>query len=242
MSRSSPRRIGPALAAAAALGAVVGGCAPDRIVTGSVYPRDFRERHPIVLADAPRSLDVFVTGAHGLDARHYRDVRAFADEARRTGQSGIAIQVPTGTRNDAAVHHTFAATRAALAAGGVPAGALSVSTYVPAEPAVASPIRLTFARLQAKVASKCGLWPQDLGSSDVRFNANNEPYWNLGCALQTNVAAQVAEPVDLVRGRADSRIDTIRRTKAIQDLRQGKDPSTAYRQDGNRGISSVVGN
>jgi pilus assembly protein CpaD len=242
MSRSSPRRIGLALAAAAALGGLVGACSPDRIVTGSVYPRDFRERHPIVLADAPRSLDVFVTGAHGLDGRQYQDVRTFADEFRRSGQHGIAVQVPTGTRNDAGVQHTFAAIRAALADGGVPSAYVAVSRYAPAEPAVASPIRLTFARLQAKVASKCGLWPQDLGSSDVRFSANNEPYWNLGCALQTNVAAQVADPVDLVRGRAEGRGDTIRRTKGIQDLRQGKDPSTDYRQDTKGRISSAFGN
>jgi pilus assembly protein CpaD len=240
MSRSSPRRIGPALAAVA-LGALVGACSADRIVTGSVYPRDYRERHPMVLTDAPRSLDVFVKGAHGLDGRQYQDVRLFAEEFRQSGQTGIAIQVPSGTRNDAGVQQTFGAVRAALAAGGIPGGFVGVSTYVAADPAVASPIRLSFARLQAKVASKCGLWPQDLGSSDVRFSANNEPYWNLGCALNTNVAAQIADPVDLVRGRAEGRIDTIRRTKAIQDLREGKDPSTDYRQDGKGKISSAVG-
>jgi pilus assembly protein CpaD len=240
MSRSSPRRIGPALAAVA-LGALVGACSADRIVTGSVYPRDYRERHPMVLTDAPRSLDVFVKGAHGLDGRQYQDVRLFAEEFRQSGQTGIAIQVPSGTRNDAGVQQTFGAVRAALAAGGVPGAFVAVSTYVAADPAVASPIRLSFARLQAKVASKCGLWPQDLGSSDVRFSANNEPYWNLGCALNTNVAAQIADPVDLVRGRAEGRIDTIRRTKAIQDLREGKDPSTDYRQDGKGKISSAVG-
>lgn len=241
MLRSSPRRMGPALAAAAAVGGLLAACSPDRIVTGSVYPRDFRERHPIVLTDAPRSLDVFATGGHGLDARQYHDVRAFADEFRRSGQTGVAIQVPSGTRNDAGVQQTLGAVRVALAAGGVPGAYTTLSTYTPAEPAVASPIRLTFAKLQAKVASKCGLWPQDLGSSDVRFNANNEPYWNLGCALQTNAAAQVADPIDLARGRSEGRIDTIRRTKAIQDLREGKDPSTDYRQDGKGRISSALG-
>ena len=241
MSRSSPRRIGPALAAAAALGGLVGACSPDRIVTGSVYPRDFRERHPIVLTDAPRSLDVFVTRTHGLDGRQYQDVRMFADAFRRSGQSGIAMQVPAGTRNDIGVQQTFAAVRAALAEGGVPGVAIAASRYAPADPTVASPIRLSFVSMQAKVASKCGLWPQDLGSSDLRSSANNTPYWNLGCALQNNVAAQVAEPVDLVRGRAEGLGDTIRRTKGIQDLRQGKDPSTDYRQDTKGRISSAFG-
>ena len=41
-------------------------CAPDRVVTGSTYPTDHRERHPIVLANAPQTLDLFPT-AGGLD-------------------------------------------------------------------------------------------------------------------------------------------------------------------------------
>ena len=240
MPRSSPRPVGLALLAAAALGGLLAACAPDRAVTGSLYPRDYRERHPIMLADAPRTLDVFVTTAHGLDGRQYADVRAFAAEFHRSGQGGIMAQVPAGTRHDGAVQRTLDALRGALQAGGVPA--VAVSTYVPAEPLAASPIRLTFRRMQAKVASKCGLWPQDLGSSDPRFNAQNAPYWNLGCALQTNVAAQIADPVDLVRGRAEGRPDTLRRTKPIENLREGKDPSTQYRQDERGKISQTLGN
>jgi pilus assembly protein CpaD len=107
---------------------------------------------------------------------------------------------------------------------------------------VASPIRLSFRRLQAKVAGKCGLWPQDLGVSDYGFNVRNEPYWNLGCSTQSNFAAQIVDPVDLVRGRAEGRIDTLRRGKDIDNLRQGKDPSTQWRQDDKGKISTTVGN
>ena len=55
-----------------ALGALLGGCAKrtaeaDTLAFG---PDDIRERHPIVLRDAPRSLDVFVGRSGGtLDAR-----------------------------------------------------------------------------------------------------------------------------------------------------------------------------
>lgn len=107
---------------------------------------------------------------------------------------------------------------------------------------MASTIRLSFQRLQAKVASKCGLWPQDLGGSDPRFNYGNEPYWNFGCASQANLAAQVADPVDLARGRVETHGDTLRQVKDIQDLREGKDPSTIYRQDDQNRINRSVGN
>jgi pilus assembly protein CpaD len=117
-----------------------------------------------------------------------------------------------------------------------------VSTYRPSDPTIASPIRLSFAALKAKVASTCGLWPQDLGVSDPGFNMRNEPYWNLGCATQANMAAQVADPVDLVRGRQEGLADATRRAKDVENIRQGKDPSTQFRQDGRNRINQAVGN
>jgi len=226
------------LAAIAALALPLAACMADRSVTGSTYPRDYRERHPIVLADAPRSLDIFIAG-QGLDPRQRDDVRAFAEEYRRSGNGPMAAQLPAGVPG---VHRTLDEVRRALAEGGLPGAALAVSSYQPSDPSVAAPIRLSYAGLRARVASKCGLWPQDLGITDAGFNIRNEPYWNLGCATQANVAAQVADPVDLVRGRPQSGPDAIRRSKDIDNLRQGKDPSTQFRQDGRGRINNAIGN
>jgi pilus biogenesis lipoprotein CpaD len=162
----------------------IGACAPDRAVTGSVYPYDHHARHPIVLADAPRNLDVFIVGSGVLNPRQREDVLAFAAEYRRFGQGPMAAQMPSGGKTDAYAHRTLDSIRATMAEAGVPGGVLSVSGYAVADPSVASTIRLSFRRLQAKVASKCGQWPQDLGGSDPRFNYGNEPYWNLGCATR----------------------------------------------------------
>ncbi|HEY8565120.1 MAG TPA: CpaD family pilus assembly protein [Beijerinckiaceae bacterium] len=224
--------------AAVGLAAGLSACAADRAVTGSTYPHDVPQRHPIVLAESARTLDVFVTSAGGLDPRQRDDVRAFAEEYRRYGQGALVAQAPAGTRHALSLHMTLDGIRAALAAGGVPSAHLSVASYVPADPMAAAPVRLSFQRLKAKVESKCGLWPQDLGVSDAGFNNRNETYWNFGCAMQTNVAAQVADPVDLVRGRQEGRIDTVRRSRDFESIRQGKDPSTTYRQDEKGKISS----
>ncbi len=228
------------LSAVAIAGLLLSACAPDRAITGSTYPRDYRERHPIVLTDMPRTLDVFVTGSGGLDRRQHDDVKAFAAEYRRHGRGVMVAQLPSGTGMEAAAHTMLAAIRAAMVEGGLPGAYMSVSTYPAADPRSASAVRLSFQRMQAKVGSKCGLWPQDLGASDFKFDVNNEPYWNLGCATQANVAAQVADPVDLVRGRTEGRLDTLKRTKNIDDLRQGKDPSTQYRQDGQTSVKQQV--
>jgi len=241
MARSSPQRPTWArLAAAAALGSSLAACA-DRVVTAPTYPVDMRERHPIVLAEGPRTLDVFVNGAAGLDPRQRNDVRAFAEEYRRYGHGPVVAQVPSDTADIIGARRTLEAIRGALAQGGLPGAYLSISPYQPADPRAASPVRLSFQRLQAKVASRCGQWPQDLGVADAAFNLRNDPYWNLGCSVRSNMAAQVADPVDLVRGRTESAPDTIQRTKKIEAIRQGQDPSTQYRQEGTK-INQAVGN
>ncbi len=230
------------LAAALALGALLGGCAGKGPNSDPVSfaPEDVRERHPIVLRDAPRSLDVFVGRAGGrLDSRQAQDVASFAREYRRSGRGGMVAQVPTGARRDHAAHNTLAGIRAELSRNGV--SGLSVRSYPVEDPDLASPIRLTFASLQAGLPHQCGQWPTDLGVSDYKFDASNEAYWNFGCATQATFAAQVADPIDLVRARGEGRPDIAKRMGAIGKIRQGQDPSTQYRQQTPQINSSVGG-
>ena len=235
------RSAAPRLLTAGLIVSVLSACAADRVVTGSAKPLDYRERHPIVLTEGAHKLDVFVTSHAGLDGRQREDVHAFAAEYRRGGQGAILAQVPTGSRNDAAARFIMGRIHEELSAGGLPTGYVAVTTYPVLDPFTTAPIRLSFSRLTAKVASVCGTWPQDLGVSDFRQGISNEPYWNLGCALQSNVVAQVVDPVDLVRGRSEGRPDSIRRGKVIEAVREGKDPSTQYRQEGTK-INQAVGN
>lgn len=242
MSRHQRARLAaPRLLTAGLLASALGGCAADRVVTGSTSLPDYRERHPIVLTEGAHKLDVFVTGHADLDRRQRDDVRIFAGEYRKAGQGTMLAQVPVGTRNDAAGHYIMARINDALSEGGLPRGYVTVTTYPVADPFVAAPIRLSFIRLAAKVTSPCGTWPRDLGVSDARDTMRNQSYWNLGCAMQSNVAAQVADPVDLVRGRTEGHPDSIRRGKVIEAVREGKDPSTQYRQEGTK-INQAVGN
>lgn len=240
-SQQAGRRGRYGLAAAVAAGLLLAACAERGDLTASLAPTDVRERHPIVLRDAPRSLDVFVGRAGApLDPRQAEDVVEFAQEYRRTGRGGLVAQVPTGTRRDAAERDALSGIRAALARGGVSPAYLSVTTYPVSDPGLASPIRLTFGSLQAQLPHSCGQWNDDLGVSDFKRSTSNEPYWNFGCASQAMLAAQVADPVDLVRSRSEGRSDTAKRLGAIGKLREGKDPSTQYRQETPQ-INSTVG-
>lgn len=238
----APRTI-TTLAALAALAGLLGACqsrAP--LTTGSLYPHDYRARHPIALAEGRRSLDVFVTGTGHLDPRQADDIDAFLLEFRRYGRGTLVLDVPSGVAPamGAAVERTGAAIRRMGARAGLGTGQLVVTGYAVASPGLAAPLRLSFQRMEAKVVGPCGVWPQDLGAGDPAFSGRNEPYWNLGCATQSNIAAQVADPIDLVRGRTEGRIDTIRRTTNIEKMRNGNDPSIPWRQDGKTSVKTQV--
>lgn len=235
--------IRPQLLPVAALAALLGACQADRAATGSIYPHDYRARHPIVLTDGSRSLDVFPTGPGHLDPRQRADVDAFVLEYRRYGRGTLLVEMPQGAAPSAgaAAERTGSAIRRLVAEGGVSGREVVLSGYPVANPGLAAPIRLSFQRMEARVADKCGLWPKDLGASSPMTDLRNEPAWNLGCATQSTVAAQVADPVDLVRGRTEGRIDTVRRVKDIDQLRTGKDPSTKWSQDGQTNVNSRLG-
>lgn len=206
---------------------------PD--VTGAITPTDVRERHPIVLSEAPHSLELYPGPGGRLSARQQEDLAAFAALYRQEGRSIIVAEAPSNG------HHAAAGVRAALARSGLAGGQIQYRTYPAPDYTVAAPIRLSFARLKARVPHECGQWPEDFGVSNPGFSAQNRPYWNLGCATQANLAAQVADPLDLARSRQEGRVDTIRRTAGIEKLRKGEDPSTQYRTEAS-GINKTLGN
>ena len=82
--------------------------------------------------------------------------------------------------------------------------------------------------LVAKVASQCGQWPDDLASAGSINGWENRPYWNLGCSTQSNLAALVADPRDLVSPYGEAPNDVAKRTRAITSIRGGADPATSW--------------
>jgi len=66
------------------------------MVTGSAVPDDYRQRHPIVLANKPQTLDIFITSDDGqLNARQSADLMSFAAMFRAQGQGQISVLMPS---------------------------------------------------------------------------------------------------------------------------------------------------
>ena len=232
----SLRRAMPLLLPLAVMG--LSGCATaDRMKTSSIPMDDYRKRHPIIMAETAEKLDLFPSPEiPGLDRRSAGQVAEFAQLYRSTGEGPITIFLPTGSRV-ALSKETVSTIRLLLVQSGVRAP-ITVMHYPVGNAGLASPVRLSFTGLKAKVADPCGQWPRDLASGSSTDGWENKPYWNMGCAYQNMLAEQVADPRDLVAPRAEDPADTQMRARPIDSLRKGTDPTTDWKTR-NTSISSV---
>jgi pilus assembly protein CpaD len=233
------RSIVPLVLLAAALGACTH--AREELDITSSVPTDYRQRHPIVVQEADRTVEVFVgTGRGGLTAPQRTDVAAFAQTWLHEGAGPIAVDLPVSTPNARAATQSLHDIQAIFSSVGVPARGVSVRRYTPANPTQFATIKLNYPRIRAD-AGPCGLWPEDLGPSFRNpIYQENRPYSNLGCASQRNMAAMVANPADLVQPRPESPSYTTRRSTVLGKYSKGESTATIY-PDQDKGKISDVG-
>jgi pilus assembly protein CpaD len=224
------------------LAAVLAGCkttSNQGEITGS-FPSDYRQRHPIAVREAKQSLTVFIGDRRGgLTAAQRAEVGALAPVWRREATGGFVIEVPFGTSNERAAMSAAREIRAVLASSGVPHGSIEVRPYRTDDPARLGTLRVNYPRMKAETGP-CGLWPDDIGPTTSPLHTANKPHWNHGCANQRNIAAQVADPADLVQPRAEAPAFTARRNTVLDKYRKGEPTATAY-PDSNKGKISDVG-
>ena len=209
----------------------------DRLATtDSIIPDALEQRHPIVLADAPYTIDVFPVGGR-LDYSDDSRVMDFISKYKDVGHGPITIMLPNGAPGSAV---SVNAVRSRLAAAGV-GGHVRVGHYAVQDRSMAAAVRLSFIGLKSKVATKCGEWPDDLASASSLHTWQNKPYWNMGCAYQNMLAVQVSNPRDIASPRGETPADVRMRMRAIGKVRQGNDPGTNWKVQ-NSNIGSVGGN
>lgn len=205
------------LVATSAMLASCGSMRPDSQTTNSV-PDDYRTRHPITLAEVEHNLDVPVGAGQSRLTPPTRDLIAgFAQDYKALSRGTIAILVPTGAANSGSANAVRNEVRAVLAAAGISSAKIIISSYS-AQPDSSAPVRLSFVGVTA-ITNDCGQWPTDLFGKTVIDNTNWE---NFGCANQQNLAAQIANPGDLVGPRGMTPIDAARRAEVIRIYRDGE--------------------
>ncbi|MBX9776252.1 MAG: CpaD family pilus assembly protein [Xanthobacteraceae bacterium] len=222
--------------------AILAGCYTASEALLDSIPEDYRQRHPIVLKEAPRTVELFIGNRRGtLTATQRADVLAFAQTWRNEGTGGLIIDVPAGTPNERSAAAALQEVRSILAAAGVPPDAVATRPNTAGgDPRKLATMRLHYPRVTAD-AGPCGLWPYDLGPTYHREHYENRQFYNLGCSTQRNMAAMVENPSDLVQPRSEIPTYTARRTVVLDKYRKGESTATVY-PDAAKGKISDVGN
>jgi len=168
-----------------------------------------------VVAEAEQSVDIPVASTDRRLNIAQRDmIRGFAQNYTSRATGPVYLLTPEGSPNAAAARQLRGQVRAELSARGIASSKIVNSTYAATGIGDAAPIRLTFVGTTA-MTSQCGQWPRDMIN-----DFSNQNYYNFGCATQNNLAAQIANPEDLIAPRGMTPIDATRRNAAIKEYRE----------------------
>lgn len=196
------------LIAAAAASALLSACA----ATGPTGAPPLNATSRYVLQVEP-DIDRIALAVHeqGLSNTQLAALGALAARFVQARAAVIRVEAPTG--DDPVAHQVAWTTRDALIARGVPAERILVVSY--AAPAARAPVLAGFETLRA-VVPNCAAAQSPMGS-----NFSNQPSSSFGCALTANLAAQIANPRDIVAPAALAASDSGRRGKVFDTYRAG---------------------
>lgn len=209
-----------------ALASSLAACANrDSITVGSV-PDDYRTNHPIMIAEKEFKLDLAVgAGDRGMTKAQKATLEGFLANYDRSARPVLSILKPIGSKNEFAASEAARDFAQTAHRSGIDSSRVVVSGYQAGSADVSAPVRVSYINVAAQT-NKCGRWSEDLGN-----NPENKHYANFGCAYQNNLAAQIANPNDLLGPRRPTEIDAENRSVVIDTYRDGPAewaPETEY--------------
>lgn len=150
---------------------------------------------------------------------------AFVGDYLSRGSGSISVSAPQGA--DTAVTLAYFGKR--LFEMGVPRSRILVGTHMGSDPR----IEIGFIAYTAKT-DPCGDWSTNLG---VTYDNRSAP--NFGCAVQQNIAAQLADPRDLIEMRPSDPSDAARRAVVLDNYEKGKITAAEKSKDQSGAVSEV---
>lgn len=229
------RQTASAAAVLALMGALVAGCSSP-MVNGPEHVTVPERNFPISVEPQMTSIGVRIDpGLQRLDPAEVARVEAFAERWKESGQGVVTVSAPQGSPNQRAGEAAMMQTVSVLRHSGVPGHMIARTAYPAAEIPGEPPVTLSFVSLSA-VTADCGAlgWVDNMG-----FSSRNTPWNNFGCATQSNIAAMVSNPRDLVEARPMGEADVGRRLKVIETYRKGEPTQTKRKDDETGSVSKV---
>jgi pilus assembly protein CpaD len=195
------------------------------------------QKNPIMVSQQPATLNLRVPrNASGLSDSQRRDVAGFLHHFRNTGMGNtrLVISVPAGSPNEAAAMRMMSEIKSMVVDFGFSDTVTVTEPYsVPRNSE--APLRLSYLQYIAE-GPACGRWPTNLARQKDNLN-----YDNFGCAQQRNLAAQVANPADLIGPRSMTQSDTERRSVVIGRYENGENTAAQRPPEQNVGTRSQGG-
>lgn len=189
--------------------ALLAGCASTDV--GQARPITPLSRYTLQVEPG---LDRIALAVHddGLSANQVAAIRALADRYGRSGSGPVRVQGPSG--DDPVSARQAWAVREALQAAGVPGERIQIVGYDAPDPR--APVLAGFETLRAAIPN-CANEPR---SMEGRFSNASSP--GLGCAITANMAAQIADPRDILGARPMSPADSGRAAVVFDNYRRGQ--------------------
>jgi pilus assembly protein CpaD len=167
----------------------------------------------------------------GLSENQTLVLRDMVNRFAADGATMLTVEAPSG--DDPVSSDIAWRIKGAIEASGVPSYKVRLLTYAAPDPR--APVLVGFDTVRA-VVPQCGQsW------TNLTRTANNAGSSNFGCAVNANLAAQIANPRDIVTPRAMAPADAARRSVVIDHYRQGEQAAAVREVIVDRGrVSSAV--
>jgi len=170
--------------------------------------------------------------AGGLSTAQTQALGEFARLWVSDDGADVTVQSPSRAGDPSAAYRTSTDAREALIVRGVPAHRVRIVSYDSGDPQ--APVVVGYMRYHAK-GPDCGrAW------EDVTANHGNRAYANFGCTITANMAAQIANPADVIAPHASDPADAGRRQTVLDHYRKGELTSSAHDEQANGAVSRVV--
>lgn len=148
----------------------------------------------------------------GLSANQGQALRDIAQRFSAEGAPVLRIEAPSG--NDPVAGELAWRIRGELEAHGLSPYQIQVVTYLAPDPR--APVLVGFDTVRA-IVPQCGTAWTNLARTGANAGQSN-----FGCAVHANLAAQIANPRDIVQPRAMTPVDAGRRAVIFDNYRQGE--------------------
>ncbi len=217
-----------ALWAALAAGLALSGCAADTNPQNlSLTPT---EHYGIAVTSHPEQIALGLH-ASGLSTAQMAALGQFVSRWRDDGGGTVSVRAPLAIGDAATGRRMQTQTAAYLTKLGVPQERVQMAGY-DARQASGAPLLASYERFSSQGPNCSGGW------SDLTATGHNSTFSHFGCAVTANIAAQLADPRDLIAPAVMTAADGPRRATVLKKYRDGDVTSSAKDDQADGKVSS----